>query len=85
MKEQKFLTREQLSLRWGVSTRTIDRRRTSGVLPWRDFTIGMGTRPQVRFSIDDVAEFERRTRMSPGCFSSSKDEVDDHNSSEYSS
>lgn len=61
-----MLTRHQLAQRWGTTTRTIDRRCRQGLLPWIDLTRGRGNRPQVRFLLEDVEEFERQARLCPG-------------------
>jgi hypothetical protein len=61
-----MLTRHQLAERWHTTPRTIDRRRALGLLPWIDLTRGTGKRPQIRFRLDDVEEYERQARLSPG-------------------
>jgi hypothetical protein len=60
-----MLTRRELAKRWKTTPRTIDRRRALGLLPWVDLARGMGNRPQVRFRLDDVEEYERRARLCP--------------------
>lgn len=60
-----MLTRIDLAKRWKTTPRTIDRRRALGLLPWVDLARGMGNRPQVRFRLDDVEEYERRARLCP--------------------
>jgi hypothetical protein len=60
-----MLTRRELPKRWQTTPRTIDRRRTLGLLPWVDLARGTGKRPQVRFKIEDVLEYERQARIDP--------------------
>lgn len=60
-----MLTRNDLARRWKTTPRTVDRRRALGLLPWVDLARGMGNRPQVRFRIEDVEEYERRARLCP--------------------
>jgi hypothetical protein len=60
-----FLTREALSERWCITTRTIDRQRTLGLLPWRDLSNGIGKRPIVRFKLSDIEECERKMLQTP--------------------
>jgi hypothetical protein len=60
-----MLTRRALAERWNTTPRTIDRRRALGLLPWVDLTRGTGKRPQIRFLLDDVEEYERRGRLCP--------------------
>lgn len=60
-----MLTRRELAKRWKTTPRTIDRRRALGLLPWVDLARGMGNRPQVRFRLDDVEEYECRARLCP--------------------
>jgi hypothetical protein len=55
-----LLTRSTLAERWQTSTRTVDRRRQDGLIPWVDISGGKGRRPIVRFRIDDVVAFEGR-------------------------
>ena len=61
-----MLTRHQLAERWRTTTRTIDRRRVMGLLPWIDLARGTGKRPQIRFRLEDVEEYERQARLCPG-------------------
>jgi hypothetical protein len=61
-----LFTRELLAKRWQTSTRTIDRRRALGLLPWIDLTRGLGKRPQIRFRLEDVEEYEQKARLCPG-------------------
>jgi len=61
-----MLTRKALAKRWGTTPRTIDRRRTLGLLPWIDLTRGAGKRPQIRFMLEDIEEYERQARLNPG-------------------
>jgi hypothetical protein len=60
-----MLTRHELAKRWGTTPRTVDRRRALGLLPWVDLARGVGKRPQVRFLIQDVEEYEQRARLCP--------------------
>jgi len=59
------LSREALANRWSTSTRTIDRLRQAGKIPWVDIAAGRGARPIVRFKIQDVEAFERDNRQFP--------------------
>lgn len=61
MKTQGFLTRKQLSERWGISVVTVDRLRASGCLPWIDLSAGRGEKPLVRFplAIIELLETQR--------------------------
>jgi hypothetical protein len=54
-----------LAMRWDTTERTVDRRRALGLLPWVDLARGMGNRPQVRFRLADIEEYERRARLCP--------------------
>jgi hypothetical protein len=58
-----MLTRQDLAKRWATTPRTIDRRRKDGLLPWVDLAAGTGRKPQVRFMLADVEEFESRYRL----------------------
>lgn len=60
-----MLTRKQLAERWGTSVRTVDRRVRQRLLRFLDLTRGLGKRPQIRFSLDDVLEYERKARLGP--------------------
>jgi len=60
-----MLTRKDLAKRWKTTPRTIDRRRSLGLLPWVDLAKGVGKRPQIRFLLHDVQEYERRARLAP--------------------
>jgi hypothetical protein len=60
-----MLTRNGLAERWKTTPRTIDRRRALGLLPWIDLTQGTGKRPQIRFRLEDVEEYEHRARLCP--------------------
>jgi 2-polyprenyl-6-methoxyphenol hydroxylase-like FAD-dependent oxidoreductase len=60
-----MLTRKELAQRWRTTPRTVDRRRMLGLLPWIDLTQGRGSRPQIRFRLEDIVEYERQARM---CF-----------------
>ena len=55
-----FITRMDLARRWQTSTRTIDRKRKDGLLPWVDIAGGSGRRPLVRFRLKDIEEYEER-------------------------
>jgi hypothetical protein len=61
-----MLTRNDLAERWKTTPRTIDRRRVLGLLPWVDLARGTGKRPQVRFRLEDVEDYERQGRLCPG-------------------
>jgi len=61
-----MLNRRQLAERWNTTPRTIDRRRALGLLPWVDLARGTGKRPQIRFKLEDILEYERLARLSPG-------------------
>ena len=60
-----MLTRNNLAKRWDTTPRTIDRRRALGLLPWVDLARGTGKRPQIRFRLEDVEEYERHARLCP--------------------
>lgn len=60
-----LLTRLALAERWQTSTRTIDRRRQDGLIPWVDLSGGRGHRPIVRFRLADVEDIERRLLQNP--------------------
>ena len=64
--EEKLLTRYGLAERWDTATRTLDRLRQSGQLPWIDLSGGQRRKPIVRFRLRDVVEYERKHRMFPG-------------------
>jgi hypothetical protein len=57
-----MLTRQDLAKRWQTTPRTIDRRRVMGLLPWIDLAKGTGKRPQIRFRLEDVENYERQAR-----------------------
>jgi hypothetical protein len=61
-----MLTRKKLAKRWDTTERTVDRRRALGLLAWVDLARGTGKRPQIRFSLADVEEYERQARLCPG-------------------
>ena len=61
-----LLTRNDLAKRWSTTPRTIDRRRAMGLLPWVDLARGQGKRPQIRFRLVDVEEYEWLGFLSPG-------------------
>lgn len=58
-----MLSREELAARWNCSLRKIDRLRKYGELPWIDLTAKKGKRPSVRFSLDQIIQFEARCSM----------------------
>jgi hypothetical protein len=58
-----MLTREAVATRWSVSTRTVDRRRHDGILPWVDLNRGRGRKPIVRFLLKDIEEYEGKGRL----------------------
>jgi hypothetical protein len=58
-----LLTRHELAKRWKTHTRTIDRKRQAGEIPWIDLSGGRGCRPIVRFRLDDVQQFEKQVRQ----------------------
>jgi hypothetical protein len=60
-----MLTRKKLATRWDTTERTIDRRRALGLLAWVDLARGTGKRPQVRFRLEDIIEYENRARLCP--------------------
>jgi hypothetical protein len=62
--EQHF-SRQTLARRWNTSTRTIDRLRQRGVLPWVDLSAGHGGRPIVRFRLQDIESYEAKMRQNP--------------------
>jgi hypothetical protein len=59
MEPNELMTRERLGSRWGVHTKTIDRLRKEGRLPWMDLAAGKGSRPIVRFRLSDVEHYEQ--------------------------
>jgi hypothetical protein len=62
MTSETHLNRQALAAHWNTSTRTIDRLRQAGKLPWIDLSGGRGIRPLVRFKIEDVEKFEETMR-----------------------
>jgi len=60
-----LLTRSALAERWQTSIRTVDRRRQIGLIPWVDLSGGKGSRPIVRFRLNDIEDFERRVLQNP--------------------
>ncbi len=62
MTTEQHLTRADLARRWNCSTRSIDRLRQHGLIPWIDLTAGRGLRRLVRFKIEDVAAYEKSMR-----------------------
>jgi len=65
MTTDQHFSREALASRWNTSTRTIDRLRQAGKLPWIDIAGGRGARPIVRFSVNDVKAYELNMRQAP--------------------
>ena len=65
MSHDVLLTRNDLSSRWGVTVKTVDRLRRRGLLPWLDLSNGKGGKPLVRFRISDIEAFETRNRVAP--------------------
>jgi len=65
MSHDVLLTRNDLSSRWGVTVKTVDRLRRRGLLPWLDLSGGQGGKSLVRFSLADVEAFETRNRLAP--------------------
>ena len=63
MTPEQHLSRQALASRWNTSTRTVDRLRQAGKLPWIDFSVGRGARPLVRFKIEDVEAYEQAMRQ----------------------
>ncbi len=66
MTNDQHLTREDLAKRWNASTRTVDRLRQHGLIPWVDLSAGRGARPLVRFRLADVEDYEKAMRQAPG-------------------
>lgn len=60
---EQLISREKLAQRWGCSTRTVDRLRVNGLLPWTDLVGGRGQRPLVRFRMVDIEAYEERFRQ----------------------
>lgn len=60
-----LITRLDLAKRWQTSTRTIDRNRRLGLLPWVDLAQGQGARPCVRFRLADIEALESRMVKGP--------------------
>jgi hypothetical protein len=58
-----LLTREAVATRWSVSTRTVDRRRLDGSLPWVDLNGGRCRKPIVRFLLKDIEDYEQKARL----------------------
>ncbi len=65
MTSDQHFSRQALAVRWNTSTRTIDRLRQAGKLPWIDIAGGRGARPIVRFTVEDVETYERAMRQAP--------------------
>jgi hypothetical protein len=61
MTDQTLLTRQELAERWQCSSRTLDRLRDQGRLPWLNIASG-NRRPLIRFRLADIEEFEARIR-----------------------
>lgn len=75
---EQYISREALAARWGISTRTVDRLRDAGRLPWIDIAGGRGTRPLVRFKQEDVETFERNMRQSAEDHNVGEDDVENN-------
>jgi hypothetical protein len=65
MEKNNLISRSELAERWAVTSKTIDRLRKRGDLPWIDVTSGKGKKPLVRFMIIDVEAYETRNRKAP--------------------
>jgi hypothetical protein len=65
MAPREFLSRAELAQRWGVTSKTVDRLRKTGRLPWLDLTNGQGGKPLVRFREGDILAYEALTRLAP--------------------
>ena len=63
---EEMITREELARRWKLSVKSVDRRRKDGALPWVDIAFGRGSRPAVRFRVEDIEQLEAEARMAPG-------------------
>lgn len=63
---QAWFKRAQVAARWGCSVRKIDRLREKGLLKWIDLTGKQGRKPVVRFSLDQILEFEKQCIMNFG-------------------
>jgi hypothetical protein len=53
-----LFTKKDVCQRWQISARTLDRLRLSGKVAWLDVSGGRGSRPAVRFALDDIERFE---------------------------
>lgn len=51
-----LIDRKKLARRWGLSTRTIDRMRDRGLLPF--LKMGSSKRASIRFHLEDVLSLE---------------------------
>jgi hypothetical protein len=72
MTPERHFSRQALAQRWNTSTRTIDRLRQAGKLPWIDIAGGRGARPIVRFTLTDVEQYERAMRQNADEFIAGK-------------
>ncbi|MGO9569715.1 MAG: hypothetical protein ACLP5H_19460 [Desulfomonilaceae bacterium] len=66
MTTDQHFTRQALAARWNTSTRTIDRLRSAGKLPWLNLASAGGSKPLVRFTLADVENYEQAMRQSTG-------------------
>jgi hypothetical protein len=53
-----MFTKKGVANRWNCSTRKIDRLRKAGKLAWVDISGGLGSRPMVRFRVEDILVYE---------------------------
>jgi hypothetical protein len=60
-----LISRQGLATRWDCSCRTVDRLRSRGLIPWVDLVAGKGSKPLVRFRLQDVLAYEQRFRQCP--------------------
>lgn len=65
MATKERLSRSELADRWGVTTKTVDRLRVAGILPWVDLAAGRGAKPLVRFLLADIIDYEVGNRKAP--------------------
>ena len=62
-KQKVLLTTKELATRWSCSTKTIDKLRMQGHVPWLDLSFGTGCRPTVRFRLEDIIKMEKQGVM----------------------
>ncbi len=62
MTTDQHFSRQALAARWNTSTRTIDRLRSAGKLPWLNLASAGGPKPLVRFTLADVENYEQSMR-----------------------